>query len=88
MLSGWIDEATRYLKARYFYYPGKEALGDFDQNEDYKNITGSYTWLFNSNKLIITDIGISGQFSITGTYGYYKIGIFNLGKANWGQTPF
>ncbi|MGA1841265.1 MAG: MopE-related protein [bacterium] len=77
-LTGWFDQATKYLKARYFYYPGKETSGDYAVNEDPQNIKAIYTWLFNSNKLTITDTTISGQLSITSTDGYYKIGIFSL----------
>jgi hypothetical protein len=75
-LTGWIDMATRYLKARYFYYPGKEAFGDYDENEDPIDIIGLYTWQFNSNKIKITDAGISGQFLIRGASNYEVVGVF------------
>jgi hypothetical protein len=80
LLTGWIDEATQYLMARYYYYPGQETSGSYDTGEDPQNILGMYTWHFNSNQLTITESGISGQFSINGTEGYYAIGVFSTAK--------
>lgn len=76
--------ASRFYSQIKFFnkVQGKEALGDYNQNEDYKNIKGLYTWFFNSNKLKITETGISGQFSITGTDGYYEIDVFSVKKTD------
>ena len=77
-LTGWLDEYTRYLKARYFYYVGYEGSADYRANEDIDNLKGLYIWIFDS--LNITDTGISGQFTITGDNEYYEIGVFNSAK--------